>query len=147
MQIAALCYVKQSGFIAPEQSLSKTGAESGHMLKGKHILLVEDEYFIVQDMARVFAAAGAVVVGPAASVAESLRLLAATPALDGAVLDINLQGEMVFPLADALINRNVPFVFATGYDEDVIPSRFAGVTRYEKPVNPDQIVRALFRAA
>jgi CheY-like chemotaxis protein len=114
------------------------------MLDGKHILLVEDEYFIVQDMARIFAAAGAVIVGPAASVAESLRLVAATATLDGAVLDINLQGEMVFPVADALRNRGVPFVFATGYDQDVIPSRFAGQARYEKPVNPEMIVRALF---
>src|SRR6185503_16413841 len=109
------------------------------MPKGKHILLVEDEYFIVQDMARTFSAAGAIVVGPAASVAESLRLLAATPVLDAAVLDINLQGEMVFPVADALANRHVPFVFATGYDDEAIPARFAAVARYEKPVNPEQI--------
>lgn len=114
------------------------------MLKGKHILLVEDEYFIVQDMARAFAAAGANVVGPSASVAEALRLVAVTPALDGAVLDINLQGEMVFPLADTLINRGVPFVFASGYDHDVIPVRFASIPRYEKPVNPETIVKALF---
>ena len=113
-------------------------------LDGKRILLVEDEYFIVQDMARTFAAAGAIVLGPAASLAEALRLVASAGALDGAVLDINLQGEMVFPLADVLMNRGVAFVFSTGYDREVIPSRFDGIVRCEKPISPEQVAKALF---
>lgn len=113
-------------------------------LKGKRILLVEDEYFIAQDMARAMAEAGAVVVGPAATVAEALRLIAASGALDAAVLDINLQGEMVFPVADALTTRGVPFVFATGYDRESIPERFSRRIRCEKPVRPDRVARALF---
>lgn len=114
------------------------------MLEQKRILLVEDEYFIVQDMARAFAEAGAEVIGPSATVADALRQIAATPKLDGAVLDINLQGEMVYPVADALVTRGVPFVFATGYDRQSIPDRFAGHSRCEKPVRPDQVARALF---
>lgn len=114
------------------------------MLEQKRILLVEDEFFIVQDMARAFAEAGAVVIGPAATVADALRQIAATAKLDGAVLDINLQGEMVYPVADALAMRGVPFVFATGYDRETIPDRFSGSSRCEKPVKPDQVARALF---
>src|SRR5262245_44105558 len=113
-------------------------------LEGKRILLVEDEYFIVQDLARAFAAAGANVLGPVATVPDALRLVASSGTLDGAVLDINLQGEMVYPVADALINRGVPFVFSTGYDREVIPSRFDAYIRCEKPISPDHVAKALF---
>jgi CheY-like chemotaxis protein len=113
-------------------------------LEGRRILLAEDEYFIVQDLAQAFAAAGADVIGPAATVVDALRLIVATAQLDGAVLDINLQGEMVYAVADALATRGVPFVFATGYDREAIPERFSNRIRCEKPVKPDQVAKALF---
>jgi ActR/RegA family two-component response regulator len=113
-------------------------------LDGKRILLVEDEYFIVQDLARAFTAAGAVVLGPAATLSDALQLVASSGPLDGAVLDINLQGEMVFPLADVLVTRGVALVFATGYDREVIPARFDAYVRCEKPANAEEVVKALF---
>ena len=113
-------------------------------LDGKRILLVEDDYFIVQDLARAFSAAGAEVVGPAATLPDALRLVASSGALDGAVLDINLQGEMVYPLADVLMNRGVAFVLSTGYDREAIPSRFDSIIRCEKPVSPEQVAKSLF---
>ena len=113
-------------------------------LAGRRILLVEDEYFIVDDMVRSFEASGAKIVGPAASVDDALKVIRATGHLDGAVLDINLHGEMAYPVADALIERGVPFLFATGYDEATIPPRYAKVVRCEKPVDPDKIAKALF---
>lgn len=115
-------------------------------LAKRRILLVEDDYFIVSDLARSFEAGGAEVVGPAATVADGLTLLAETRDLDAAVLDINLQGEMVFPLADALAARGIPFVFATGYDREMVPPRYADVAHCEKPVEPGAIARALFGA-
>ena len=113
-------------------------------LDGKRILLVEDEYFIVQDLARAFTLKGATVLGPVATVSDALRLVASAGPLDGAVLDINLQGEMVYPVADALMNRGVPFVFSTAYDREAIPSRFDGCVRCEKPVSPEHVAQALF---
>jgi CheY-like chemotaxis protein len=113
-------------------------------LQGKSILLVEDEYFLVQDMAQAFLDAGAGIVGPAASVADALRLVAAATRVDGAVLDINLRGEMVYPLADMLHARGIPFVFATGYDRESIPERFDGHLRCEKPVRVEKVADALF---
>jgi len=62
--------------------------QKSQALQGKSILLVEDEYFLVQDMAQAFLAAGAGIVGPAATVADALRLVAASIRVDGAVLDI-----------------------------------------------------------
>jgi CheY-like chemotaxis protein len=114
------------------------------VLQGKSILLVEDEYFLVQDMAQAFLAAGAGIVGPASTVAEALRLVAASSRVDGAVLDINLQGEMVYPLADILTARGIPFVFATGYDRESIPERFDDHLRCEKPVRVENVANALF---
>jgi hypothetical protein len=64
--------------------------------------------------------------------------------LDGAILDINLGGEMAFPVADALMARGIPFIFATGYDAQVIPLRFTDVKRCEKPMASEQICAALF---
>lgn len=113
-------------------------------LAGRRVLLVEDEYLIVGDLVRAFEAAGVVVLGPAASVRAALRLVADTPRIDGAVLDINLRGEMVYPVVDALRDRRVPFVFATGYDEAVIPAPYADAIRCEKPVDPARIAAALF---
>ncbi|WP_349371948.1 response regulator [Salinarimonas sp.] len=116
-------------------------------LAGRIVLVAEDEFFVADDLVHALERRGARVVGPATSVAQALRLTEATPALDAAVLDINLKGEMVFPVADALSARGVPFVFATGYGSEVLPSRYSGRVRCEKPVDPDDVARALMREA
>lgn len=112
-------------------------------LTGRRLLVVEDEYFLADDLASRFRAQGASVVGPVASVDDALDLLDGGEAVDCAVLDLNLQGEKAFPIADLLLAREVPFVFATGYDASAIPDRFAGVKRCEKPVEADKIAEAL----
>lgn len=112
-------------------------------LSGRRLLVVEDEYFLADDLAAKFRAQGASVLGPVASVDDALDLLQGSAALDGAVLDLNLQGEQAYAVADLLAERNVPFVFATGYDASAIPARFAGVKRCEKPVDAAGLVRAL----
>jgi len=107
------------------------------------VLLVEDEYLLTSDMAEAFAECVAEVIGLAGSVGDALAIIEGTPDIDAAVLDINLKTEMVFPVADALAARGIPFLFATGYDRAVIPPRFAAVTHCEKPVAPDQVAAAL----
>jgi CheY-like chemotaxis protein len=73
--------------------------------------------------------------GPVAAVADALALLEAGPAPDMAVLDIGLgDNETVYPVADRLRARGIPFVFATGYDACVIPDAYAAVPRAEKPI-------------
>ncbi len=113
-------------------------------LAGCRLLLVEDDYLIADILSLEFEDAGAEVVGPAANVAAALDLLAAGT-VDAAVLDVSLLGgEKVWPVADALRARGVPFVFTTGYDATVILPRHAGVPRCEKPVDVTEIARALF---
>lgn len=112
-------------------------------LPGYRVLLVEDEYFIAMELADLFRRRGAEVVGPVPSVDEALDLIAANARLDGAVLDINLHGEMAYPVADMLVARKVPFVFATGYDRETLPPRFAQARFCNKPVVVEQVVQAL----
>lgn len=114
-------------------------------LAGLSVLVAEDEFFVAEDLVYALEERGAHVIGPAATVARALDLVESTPDLAAAVLDINLKGEMIFPVADALLARGAPFVFATGYDDSILPERFARVVRCEKPVDPDDVARALMR--
>jgi CheY-like chemotaxis protein len=112
-------------------------------ISAKRVLVVEDEYLVAMDMSAYLEAAGAQVVGPASNVHAALEVVRRSE-LDGAILDVNLRGEMAYPVADALAARGIPFVFTTGYDARMVPPRFAGVKRCEKPTTPEAISRALF---
>jgi CheY-like chemotaxis protein len=114
-------------------------------LGGRSLLLVEDNYMIAADFAFLLEEQGAEVIGPAATVADALELIEAQSAFDGAVLDINLGDEMVYPVADELRRRGVPFVFATGYSALVVPTAHADVPRIEKPVHIATLTRLLLR--
>lgn len=118
-----------------------TGTET--MLTGQRILVVEDDFHIAEDMACQLEAGGAKVVGPVASVGAAIALIEQAEPIDGAVVDVNLQGVMSWPIADALLQRSVPFVFATGYDRASIPERYAEIMCCEKPCNFDIIGKAL----
>lgn len=120
--------------------------EPQETLSGRRILVVEDEYFIADDLARALAQLGAEVIGPVPTVADAMRLVAAG-GMELAVLDINLQGETVLPLADALRRHGIPFVFATGYDRASIPDAYADVPCWEKPFRPEELASFLPRLA
>ena len=110
-------------------------------LKGRRLLVVEDEYLLAADLTASLESLGAEVIGPAASVEEALSLLDNNDGpLDGAVLDINLQNERVYPVADVLAARGIPFVFTTGYDAAAVPTAYAWAPRCEKPVDKTQLV-------
>ena len=103
-----------------------------------HVLIIEDEYFIADDLAEALSHAGAKVIGPARSIDQALMLLDDTT-VDFAIVDINLRGDATFSVADRLADRNIPFVFATGYDAGIIPDRHRDVTVWEKPFDVDQL--------
>lgn len=120
-----------------------TPSQGPDALSGPKVLLVEDDYFIAVEMQRMLSKGGAQVLGPVASVDKALTLIAAHSEIDAAVLDVNLRDIMVFPVADALETRGVPFVFATGYEGTAIPARYAHVQRCEKPVDMDKLAQVL----
>jgi CheY-like chemotaxis protein len=112
-------------------------------LTDRCVLVVEDEFLIADDIGSAFAQLGITVVGPASTVERGLQLAVSSRQLDGAVLDINMRGEMIFPVADALKERGVPFIFTTGYDTEAIPERYRAVARCEKPLDMVEVVEAI----
>jgi CheY-like chemotaxis protein len=115
-------------------------------LDGRRLLVVEDDYFIAAELVDTLEQLGVKVVGPAGSVRDALELLGSIAEVDGAVLDINLGQEYVFPVADVLFARAVPFVFVTGYDAIAIPEAYASAFRCEKPVDSNSLVQKLSSA-
>ena len=113
-------------------------------LRGRRILVVEDEYMMADDLQYDLEQAGAQVIGPVPSVADALRLLATQEAIDGAILDVNLRGEKAYPVADVLRERGIPFVLATGYEQWALPEAYKDVPRCEKPVDLRHLARTLF---
>jgi CheY-like chemotaxis protein len=111
----------------------------------RRILVVEDEYFLADELDMALTEAGAAVLGPAPSVDAALRVLDQGIEPDIAVLDINLGGELAYPVADVLADRGIPFLFTTGYDQSSLPERHAAVRRLEKPVEPSAILEAVER--
>jgi len=108
--------------------------------------VVEDDFIVAYDMQTMLEEQGARVLGPATSLAEAKALLAKErPTV--AVLDVNLNGEYVFPLADELRAKEVPFLFATAYaDEDrLFPETARNVARLSKPVLPNVLIGQLMR--
>ena len=108
------------------------------------MLVVEDDYFLAEDLSAALGETGAEVLGPVPDLESALSLLAHGPAPTAAILDIKLQGERVYPLADALRERAIPFVFATGYEAAAIPEAYAAVPRCEKPYGAERCLQLLF---
>lgn len=130
---------------APKRATVFGGAidMSGHAdLTGQRVLVVEDDYYLATDTARALKGAGAEILGPCATEAAARKEQGRTPPTC-AVLDINLKGGRSFELARELKRERVPFVFITGYDQEVIPEDLADVRRLQKPVQFREIVDAL----
>jgi DNA-binding NtrC family response regulator len=125
-------------------SAEETLAEQALRLDGVRVLLVEDEYYIADDLRRHLEDAGARVIGPAPNIERALSAIDSEP-LDFAVLDLNLHGESAAPVADRLTERAIPFVLATGYGSGSVPDRHRSVPRCEKPFDPKGVVKVIAR--
>jgi two-component SAPR family response regulator len=108
-------------------------------LQGRRILVVEDEYYIADDLARALAERGAHILGPSPSRQEALRFIQHSDPIDLAILDLNLQAELTLSVADLLAKKEIPFIFATGYDEFHLPERYRHVPRWEKPFSSERL--------
>ena len=133
--------------MAPMEARKHLEKQSKPVLyRHKKILIVEDDCFLADETKCKLEHLEAVVIGPTGSAQDALALLDANQ-VDGAILDINLGDGQVFMIADELDRRDVPFVFATGYDPAVIPAEYTGFALCEKPTELAKIADALFGAA
>jgi two-component system, response regulator PdtaR len=115
-------------------------------LRHAKVLLVEDDFIVAYDMQTMLEEQGANVIGPASSLSEARELLAGS-CPNVAVLDVNLNGELVFPLAEELQSRGVPYVFATAYADDdrLYPPSVKQAPRLAKPVLPAVLIAQVAR--
>lgn len=109
-------------------------------LDGMRVLVVEDEFLLALDISETLASEGANVIGPAGTLTEALDLVSDWPDLDYAVLDVNLRNEPTFQLATILQDRNVPFVFVTGYQAGVLPPEVRPTRVIGKPIDFARLV-------
>ncbi len=116
--------------------------EDSPALRDQRVLVVEDEAVVAMELTRVLTAAGAKVVGPVGTIEEALNLLDDQP-IDRALLDVNLGGRLITPVANALTRRRIPFVYLTGYQEPDVDD--GPILR--KPVATSALLGALARGA
>jgi CheY-like chemotaxis protein len=109
--------------------------ESPGPLTGRRVLVIEDEYFLADDIVRALTALGAWIVGPYGDLEEAAEVVDRDIAIDAAVVDINLRDEMAFPLVRVLRSRKVPVVVTSGYDRSSIEPEFQDVRWWSKPLD------------
>ncbi|HEY5412852.1 MAG TPA: response regulator [Caulobacteraceae bacterium] len=109
------------------------------------MLVVEDEFLIASLVEDMLADLGCEVVGPEGALAAAMKL-AREEAIDLAVLDVTIRGGQVFPVAEILLERGVPFILASGYGDLALPDAFRGGPRLTKPFNAAELERALHAA-
>jgi CheY-like chemotaxis protein len=116
-------------------------------LAGLRVLVVEDEALVAMLVEDFLTDLGCVVVGVAGTLAHGLTMANdRTLAIDGAMLDVNLGGDKVFPIADVLLGRSIPFVFATGYGMEGLLPCYAGYPVIAKPFRLEPLKAAITSA-
>jgi PAS domain S-box-containing protein len=122
----------------PPAPLSRA-APAQRGLRGKRILVIEDEPLVSMELEGELAAAGCEVIGPAATLAHA-KTLVEEGKYDAALVDVNLKGQPVDELAALLTEKNRPFAFVTGYGRDALPEAFRGAAVLAKPFGADQLL-------
>jgi CheY-like chemotaxis protein len=120
---------------APARPSDKDGAapDPRISISGNRVMIVEDEALVAMVVTESLTTLGCTVVGPFSRCSEAIAAIEADD-IDAAILDVNLDGEMVYPLADMLADRGVPFIFVTGYGAESIDRRFKHIPVIQKPV-------------
>ena len=111
-------------------------------LSGTKVLIVEDEYYLADDLSRSLATAGAQVLGPVGTL-EDAEARVGEGGFDVAIVDMHLRGDFAYSVAERLGVIGVPFILTTGYYQGSLPDGLKDVPRVEKPFAPDEVVGLL----
>lgn len=128
--------------LAPDEPVRRPAISH---LKGRRILVLEDEPLIAMMTTQLIRDLDGAVLGPFANTRRAAEAI--TDDIDAALLDVNIAGEFVYPLAERLLALGIPIVFVTGYDASAIEPRFASSALLTKPVDRDELTTALLSAA
>ena len=111
-------------------------------LFGRRVLVVEDEVMVSWILEDMLVELGCNVVGPAARIRQAIAIIEAE-GIDLAVIDVNLNGEKSYSVADALNRCGIPFMFSSGYSKDTMPDHFQAVPMLQKPYDQPALIVAL----
>jgi CheY-like chemotaxis protein len=111
-------------------------------LSGRRILVIEDSPVVAPFTVDILAELGCEVVGPAPNMALAREMVDGGD-FDGALLDVHIRGERVFPLCELLSAKGVPFVLTSGYADWTMPEKWDDRPRLQKPYTIDQVAEAL----
>lgn len=112
-------------------------------LHGTNVVVVEDESLVLFNLEDILTELGCIVVGPAMRLEQAKQLVEQATEVDVAILDVNLGGQPVFAVAEALRARDVKIVFATGYGREGLPAEWRDYPVLLKPYTADDVKRAL----
>ncbi len=130
----------------PRVPRDELGPGDADLLAGTRILVVEDAALIALEVTEALGNMGVTVVGPITRIGPAIEA-ARMEEVDGAVLDVNLDGSLIFPVAEILLARGKPFVFLTGYGETIgWPKQFQSWLRINKPARKETVLAALATA-
>jgi CheY-like chemotaxis protein len=116
---------------------------TANVLTGRRVLVVEDQFAVALDLCEGLDREGASVVGPASSVEDALQMLESSARPDVAVLDIQIRGGLVYPVADRLEELGVPYVFTSACEPNDIPEHYRLAPRIDKPIRLSSILDAI----
>ena len=114
-------------------------------MKGLRVLIVEDEFLLAMSLEDDLVSVGCAPVGPFSNLASATEATRREE-FDLAILDVNLNGEPIYPLADELLSRSKPFVLVTGYGAESLPERFRDLPRLPKPYDLANLIKEIGRA-
>ena len=112
------------------------------LLSGRRVLVVEDEMLVLMAIEDMLADLGCTSIAAAATIERALAMIEAEP-FDLAILDVNLNGQRSYPIAEALNNHGVPFAFSTGYGGHGIDEGYGNGSVLNKPYDETQLIRVL----
>lgn len=121
-------------------------ADIASKLQGLSVFIVEDEALVALNLEDILDDLGCTVIGPAMRLSKANEMLGGEFAADVAILDVNIAGEPVFPLAEQLTEKGIPIVFATGYGQAGLPSSWHSHAILQKPYTIDEVVGSLAKA-